>query len=128
MLFPTQVELSASFGMTVTLQLNKTVTTINSYLHQLNWYFDMAKTGLGVPLDADNIKYILSDDNMSLTIMNITDDDAGIYIARYDGLLLYPHNKTCEQHLLQTLRHYPVFEPAIITLSMDGSGKNPMFI
>ena len=83
----------------------------------------MAKTGFGVPLQADNTKYILSSDNMSLTVMNITANDAGIYTARYDGLLLYPHNKTCEQQLLQALRHYPVLQPVTFTLSVDGSGR-----
>ena len=83
----------------------------------------MAKTGFGIPLAADDSKYFLSSDKMSLTIMNISAHDAGVYTARYDGLLLYPHNKACEQQLLQALRHYPVFESVTFTLSVDGSGE-----
>ena len=84
----------------------------------------MAKTSFGLPLVVDDNKYIINPDNMSLTIMSIDESDAGVYTARYDGLLLYPHNKTCEQQLLRSLRHYPVFEPVTFTLSVEGSGEN----
>ena len=84
----------------------------------------MTNAKFGEPIEADDIKYIISTDNMSLTIMNISADDAGVYIAMYDGLLLYPHNKTCEKWLLRALRHYPVLQPVTFTLSVDGSGEN----
>ena len=84
----------------------------------------MARAELAIALEAFPIKYWLSDDNMSLTIMNLNARDAGVYIARYEGLLLYPHNKTCEQQLLRALRHYPVLEPVTFTLSVDGSSEN----
>ena len=84
----------------------------------------MAKAEFTIPLEAYPIKYRLSDDNLSLTIMDINARDAGVYIARYEGLLLYPHNKTCEQQLLRALRHYPVLEPVTFTLSVDGSSEN----
>ena len=123
LLFSSHLILSGSTGRSVTFNLNTTATSINNYLYQLTWYHDMAKTNFGAPLEADDTKYIISPDNMSLTIMNIDADDAGVYAARYDGLLLYPHNKTCEQQLLRSLRHYPVFEPVTFTLSVDGSGE-----
>ena len=84
----------------------------------------MTRAEFVIPLQTYPIKYWLSDDNMSLTIMDINARDAGVYIARYEGLLLYPHNKTCEQQLLSTLRHYPVLQPVTFTLSVDGSSEN----
>ena len=84
----------------------------------------MKKTGFGIPIQADDIKYRLSADNMSLTVMNMSTEDAGIYMAKYDGLLLYPHSRTCEQQLLQAMRHYPFLQPVTFTLSVDGSGEN----
>ena len=125
LLFSSQLQLnvSTSNSQKVILTLNKTATNINSYLHQLDWYFDMAKTGFMMPLEADNTKYILSSDNMSLTIMNINVQDAGVYTARYDGLLLYPQDKSCEQQLLEALRHYPVFQPVTFTVSVDGNSE-----
>ena len=127
LLFSSQLKLKSSTGASVTLNLNKTVTSINSYLYQLNWYHDMTRTNFGVPLESDSTKYLLSTDNMSLTIMNIDAHDAGVYRARYDGLLLYPHNKTCEHQLLRALRHYPVLQPVTFTLSVGGSGENGTF-
>ena len=87
----------------------------------------MAKKKFGNPLKADD-KYLFSSDNMSLTIMDINTSDAGVYKARYEGLLLYPHNKTCEQQLLQVLRHYPVLQAVTFTLSVDGSSENWHYI
>ena len=103
-----------------------TETSISSFLHQLTWYRDLINTDFGVPLEADGIRYLLSKDNMSLTIMNISPDDAGVYMARYAGLILYPHNKTCENQVLRALRHYPVLQPVTFTLSVDGSGEKGM--
>lgn len=83
----------------------------------------MAMTNFGLPLEVDDIKYNLGSDNMSLTIMNIDAQDAGVYMAMYDGFFLYPFDKNCEQQLLHTLRHYPVLQPVTFTLSVDGSGE-----
>ena len=123
MLFSSQLKLNVSTSQKVIFTLNKTTTNINIYLRQLEWYYDMEKTGFGMPLEADNTKYSLSSDNMSLTIMNISAQDAGVYTARYNGLLLYPHDKGCEQQLLQALRHYPVFQPVTFTLSVDETSE-----
>ena len=86
----------------------------------------MSRENFGLSLETNSTKYHLSDDNMSLTIMDINPSDAGVYIARYDGLILYPYNKTCEQQLLRALRHYPVLQPVTFILSVDGSGENRM--
>ena len=123
-LFSSQLKLNVDSGSSVTLSLNKTVTNINGYLRELTWYHDISTEKFGISLEADSTKYQLSDDNTSLTVMNISASDAGVYTARYDGLLLYPYNKTCEQKLLRALRHYPVLEPVTFTLSVDGSGEN----
>ena len=122
LLFSSQLRLNASATEDVTFTLSKTETNIDGYLRQLQWYHNMAEPGFGVPLKDDNKWYTLSPDKLSLTLTNIRPEDAGIYTARYDGLVLYPHNKSCEQQLLQTLRHYPVFEPVTFTLSVDGRG------
>ena len=122
LLFSPQLRLNVSTAEDVTFKLSKTETIIDGYLRQLDWYHNMAETGFGISLKDENEKYTLSPDNMSLTVQNIRPEDAGIYTARYDGLVLYPHNKSCEQQLLQTLRHYPVFEPVTFALLVDGRG------
>ena len=84
----------------------------------------MTRENFAISLVADNAKYHLSDDNTSLTIMDINASDAGVYTARYDGLLLYPYNKSCEQQLLHALRQYPVLQPVTFILSVDGGDEN----
>ena len=107
-------------GSTITLQVtNTSATSSTEKLRELNWY----RGDSNQPLTADSHKYELKDDNMTLMIMNFSSADDGTYTARYNGLLLYPHDRFCEQQVLRALQRYPVLRPFAITLTADGIGK-----
>ena len=99
---------------TVSLAVTQTDSKINQYLHELNWYHN------GLSVDITDSRYTLSNNNMTLTIAEVSEEDAGIYSVQFDGLLIYPYNKLCEQKSLELLRRYPVLAPAVISLNMEG--------
>ena len=39
--------------------------------------------------------------------------DSGVYVARYDGLLIQPYSRFCEEAVLELLRHFPILKPAV---------------
>ena len=115
-----EVQLQRPSGSTVTLGIYKTsAVEIAKHLRELNWYYRDSNQ----PLATDGRKYRLKNDNMSLVIMNFSSADVGTYTASYNGLLLYPHNKFCEQQVLRVLQRYPVLRPVTITLSANGIGE-----
>ena len=46
-------------------------------------------------------------------MINSTVADSGVYEARFDGLLIHPYSRICEEAVLDLLRHYPVLKPAV---------------
>ena len=44
-----------------------------------------------------------------------------MYEARFDGLLIHPYSRYCEEAVLDLLRHYPVLKPAVFHVGTTGS-------
>ena len=80
--------------------------SIRYYFRALTWYHNGNKLTSGGRLT-------LSSDNTTLTVINSTAADSGVYEARFDGLLIHPYSRICEEAVLDLLRHYPVLKPAV---------------
>ena len=63
---------------------------------------------------------VFSQDNKTLTILNTTEEDSGVYEAMFEGLLVYPHNHYCEQVNVYLLRHYPILSPVVFQVGTKG--------
>ena len=56
-------------------------------------------------------------------MINSTVADSGVYEARFDGLLIHPYSRFCEEAVLDLLRHYPVLKPAIFCVGTTSTGE-----
>ena len=100
----------------VTLKVGLTPSDASYYFRLLTWYRD------GVEL-VNGGRITLSDFNTTITITGTSEDDSGVYEAKYDGLLVHPHNKVCEGVVINLLRHYPLMKPVVFHVYTDPSGK-----
>ena len=66
----------------------------------------------------------LSSENTTLTVINSTVADSGVYVARFDGLLIHPYSRICEERALDLLRHYPVLKPAVFYVGITTTGEH----
>ena len=64
----------------------------------------------------------LNSDNTTLTVINSTVVDSGVYEARFDGLLIHPYSRNCEEAVVDLLRHYPVLKPAVFYVGTTSTG------
>ena len=103
----------------VTLKVGHTPSSrfLSYYFRLLTWYHD------GVELE-DGGRIILSDFNTTITITATSEDDSGVYEAKYDGLLRRPYNKVCEAIAMDLFRNYPLLKPAVFHLYTDPGGKS----
>ena len=102
----------------ITLQVGITDASIRYNFRALTWYHNGNKLTPGG-------RITLSSDNTTLTVINSTVADSGVYEARFDGLLIHPYSRICEEAVLDLLRHYPVLKPAVFHVGTAGtsSGK-----
>ena len=110
-----RVQLATS--QNTTLQVRITHDDIRYYLRALTWYHNGNKL-------APNGRIILGSDNTTLTVVNSTVADGGIYEVRFDGLLIHPYSRTCEEAVLDLLRHYPVLKPAVFHVGSTSTGEH----
>ena len=90
----------------ITLQVGLTDAGIRYFFRALTWYHNGNKLTPGG-------RITLSSDNTTLTVTNSTAADTGVYVVRFDGLLIHPYSRICEKAVLDLLRHYPVLKPAV---------------
>ena len=98
----------------ITLQVGITDASIRYYFRALTWYHNGNKLTPGG-------RITLSSDNTTLTVINSTVADSGVYEARFDGLLIHPYSRICEKAVLDLLRHYPVLKPAVFYVGTTGT-------
>ena len=98
----------------ITLQVGITDASIRYYFRALTWYHNGNKLTPGG-------RITLSCDNTTLTVINSTVADSGVYEVRFDGLLIHPYSRYCEEAVLDILRHYPVLKPAVFHVGTTGS-------
>ena len=98
----------------ITLQVGITDPTVRYYFRALTWYHNGNKLTPGGRLT-------LNSDNTALTVINSTAADSGVYEARFDGLLIHPNSRFCEEAVLDLLRHYPVLKPAVFYVGTTGT-------
>ena len=84
------------------------------YFRALTWYHNDNKLTPGG-------RILLSSDNTTLTVINSTVADSGVYEARFDGLLIHPYSRYCEEAVLDILRH--VLKPAIFYVGTTSTGE-----
>ena len=105
----------------ITLQVRVTHDNIRYYLRALTWYHNGNKL-------APNERMILSSDNTTLTAVNSTVADGGIYEVRFDGLLIHPYSRSCEEAVLDLLRHYPVLKSAVFHVGITSTGEHTCLV
>ena len=98
---------------TVILRVNTTNVNVKDFLRELAWYHNGVRI---MPSD----RLLLSQDNKTVTVLNITEDDIGVYKAVFEGLYVYPHNQYCEQLFVNLLRHYPLLAPVVFQVNVSG--------
>ena len=116
-------------GQNITLKVGITDVYVQYYLNTyhnvslryffraLTWYHNGNKLTPGG-------RIILSIDNTTLTVINSTAADSGVYEARFDGLLIHPYSRSCEEAVLNLLRHYPVLKPAVFYVGATSTGED----
>ena len=90
----------------ITLQVKITDVSLRYYFRALTWYHNGNKLTPGV-------RIILNNDKTTLTVINSTAADSGVYESRFDGLLIHPYSRSCEEAVLDLLRHFPILKPAV---------------
>ena len=90
---------------------------IRHFFRALTWYHNGNKLTPGG-------RITLSSDNTTLTVINSTVADNGVYEARFDGLLIHPYSRSCEEAVLGLLRHYPVLKPAVFHVGATATGEH----
>ena len=100
----------------ITLQVRITDNSIRYFFRALTWYNNGNKLTPGG-------RITLSSDNTTLTVINSTVADSGVYVARFDGLLIHPYSRSCEEAVLDLLRHYPVLKPAVFYVGTTYTGE-----
>ena len=98
----------------ITLQVGITNASIRYYFRALTWYHNGNKLTPGG-------RITLSSDNTTLTVINSTVEDSGVYEARFNGLLIHPYSRICEEAVLDLLRNYPVLKPAVFHVGTTGT-------
>ena len=101
----------------ITLQVGLTDVSIHYFFRALTWYHNGNKLTPGG-------RITLSSGNTTLTVVNSTAADSGVYVARFDGLLIHPYSRICEEAVLDVLRHYPVLKPAVFHVGTTTTGKH----
>ena len=96
----------------ITLQVGITDASIRYYFRALTWYHNGNKLTPGGRITLSN--------DTALTVINSTAADSGVYVARFDGLLIHPYSRICEEAVLDLLRHCPVLKPAVFHVGTAG--------
>ena len=89
---------------------------LHYYFRALTWYHNGNKLTPGG-------RITLSSDNTTLTVINSTVADSGVYEARFDGLLIHLYSRVCKEAVLDLLRHYPVLKPAVFYVGTTSTGE-----
>ena len=108
------VKIQALQGERIMLQVNTSNHDIVDLLLELTWYHNGSKIA-----PRNDPRFILSSNNMTLTITNFTSSYAGMYKAQFDQLLVSPFNEDCKDEVLSHMRHYPILKPAIFCVKME---------
>ena len=90
--------------------------SLRYFFRALTWYHNGNKLTPGG-------RITLNSDNTTLTVINSTVTDSGVYVARFDGLLIHPYSRSCEEAVLDLLRHYPVLKPAVFYVGTTGTSS-----
>ena len=90
--------------------------SIRYYFRALTWYHNGNKLTPGG-------RITLNSDNTTLTVINSTAADSGVYEARFDGLLIHPYSRFCEEAVLDLLRHFPILKPAVFYVGTTSTGE-----
>ena len=91
--------------------------SIRYFFRALTWYHNGNKLTPGGRIN-------LNSDNTTLTVISSTEADSGVYEARFDGLLIHPYSRFCEEAVLNLLRHYPVLKPAVFHVGATATGEH----
>ncbi len=71
---------------------------------------------------------VISENQMDLMIFGTTEDNEGVYEAKFTGLLVQPYSQTCEAAVLDLLIHYPVLKAAVFHLGSTQEGMQILLI
>ena len=100
--------------VTLSVEVNPKRTAYN--FRALTWFHN------GVQITSDD-RIVISESTETLSILNTTDADSGVYEVKFTGLLVRPYARKCEQDVLALLRHYPVAEAAVFHLYTNTLGE-----
>ena len=105
----------------ITLNVKVSPHDIQYNFRALTWFHNGVEV---IP----NERRVLSKSNTTLSILNTTEEDSGVYEIKFTGLLVHPYTRKCEQDILALLRHYPVATAALFHLYTNSPGKSCTFI
>ena len=112
-LVPTMIVMTQNLE-TITLQVNTINVEVKDFLRELAWYHNGERV-------LPDTHQLLSQDNKTLTILNSTEDDSGVYEAMFEGFLVFPYNRYCEQLYVNLLRSYPLLAPVVFQVGTKGT-------
>ena len=90
---------------------------LHYFFRALTWYRNGQKLYPGGSIT-------LNSNFTALTVINSTAADSGVYVARFDRLLIHPYSRSCEEAVLDLLRHYPILKPAVFYVTTTYTGEH----
>ena len=88
------------------------------YFRSLKWFVNSVEI-------SSNGKYLISQDDRSLTINDTVEQDAGVYEVKFTGLLRKGYEEKCraDSEVLDLLSSYPIASPVTFQLVKQGELK-----
>ena len=83
------------------------------YFRSLKWFVNSVEI-------SSNGKYLISQDDRSLTINGTVEQDAGVYEVKFTSFLSQGYKAGCEAEVLDLLSSYPIASPVTFQLVKQG--------
>lgn len=99
---------------TVTLQVEAQNLDVLKGLFELTWYHNNL-----VIFPHYDARYTINNKNKTLTIINFTLADSGLYKVQFDQLFVHPPNEVCKDRVLSLLRSHPVLKPVTFCVTTN---------
>ena len=109
---PTVVEFTPGSDP-VTLEVGIGDSDKIQYFRSLKWFVNSVEI-------SSNGKYLISQDDRSLTINGTVEQDAGVYEVKFTSFLRRGYEAKCKAEVLDLLSSYPIASPVTFQLVKQG--------
>ena len=100
----------------MTLEVGIGDSNKRQYFRSLKWFVNSVEI-------SSNVKYLISQDDRSLTINGTVEQDAGVYEVKFTELLRQGYEAKCKAEVLDLLSSYPIASPVTFQLVEQGELK-----